>query len=812
MSAETDKSITASTEASESSSNVAAKNPPRLLEGDYDDNNEGGGGNKDVEMREEVEKGEEGGGGDQEEEKGEEEDEESMDPVLLKVVRKRASGTVTAPTTNVPATPSAVSNVKDVKQSPVGANVQNINTNRTVHPAAPAISHIKRAAVDEKIDALVNAVAHGIAIGIVSEEQARGTRREPILVGYDMTGPGAYALAPHPEDPEMQNANVNVAPPPAAAAPRSMGSMAASSTEGLVEAQPTEPTEVLAHAHPYDNEQQQMRRSIQQREKKRFMWASCIVVGIFFAVLAVVLSVLMGRTSIDKSANGNSTESSIPSHPQLPTMAPSSPTDIHLNEFVDSLPGYSQRSLEDPFSPQSQALEWLLSRRDFLELPTWRMTQLYALACFFYSFAGPNWPAPIQNNWLDEDISECDWYSANFGVLQEDGSYSQGQNFFWSINPCQDNVTFVDLALGGLNLSMHHPTIPPEISLLTSLKYLHLFENGVQADLSEFLPAELYQLSSLEEIGLDWNNITGTIPTQLANLTTLKSIILDGNIGITGTIPTELSQLTNVSSLILSGCSLSGTIPSLIWENMTFMGRLGLDYGQLTGSIPSEFGLFTNMTKLSLEGNQLTGTIPTELGNLENLTAIAFGWNQLSGTIPSELGLIRVLEYFGMNANHLSGSVPQELFDSKIHRLNLFENALTGSLSTKMGQWSNITELWLDDNMFSGMVPSELGLLAKLVGLGLDSNPYLTGSLPNEIGSLVSDYNLSIVFLNDLNSITGTIPEELCVLNSDPECMLEFPWGPYPCTLTYNCTAELCGCDCLCSESATSANSTLRLL
>ena len=75
----------------------------------------------------------------------------------------------------------------------------------------------------------------------------------------------------------------------------------------------------------------------------------------------------------------------------------------------------------------------------------------------------------------------------------------------------------------------------------------------------------------------------------MGNLSSLTELDLDDN-QLTGSIPTELGDLASLTNL-------------------------GLGNNQLTGSIPTEFGDLASLTVLRLYSNQLTGSsIPPSWG------------------------------------------------------------------------------------------------------------------------------------------------------------------------------------------------------
>ena len=117
------------------------------------------------------------------------------------------------------------------------------------------------------------------------------------------------------------------------------------------------------------------------------------------------------------------------------------------------------------------------------------------------------------------------------------------------------------------------------------------------------------------ELGL--NNLTGTFPNTLVNLTRLKYLDVSAN-SMTGTIPTFLSNFNFLETLILSLNQFSGSIPTQLGE-LSRLIRLDLSYNQLTGAIPGELGYLSRLQYLILNANMLTGEIPSNLLSLESM-------------------------------------------------------------------------------------------------------------------------------------------------------------------------------------------------
>ena len=217
------------------------------------------------------------------------------------------------------------------------------------------------------------------------------------------------------------------------------------------------------------------------------------------------------------------------------------------------------------------------------------------------------------------------------------------------------------------------------------------------------------------------NNLVGTMPTELGNMSNLTYLILNEN-QLTGPIPIELGNLSNLTGLFLYDNQLTGTIPTEL-SNLSNLTDLYLYGNQLTGNIPIELGNLSNLTGLFLYDNQLTGSIPIELGNLSNLTDLYLYKNQLTGTIQTELGNLSNLTDLYLYENQLTGTIPTELGNlSNLTDLYLYENQLTGTIPKEFGNLSNLTDLYLGENQLTGTIPSELWNLSKLSEIWLDCN------------------------------------------------------------------------------------------
>jgi len=131
------------------------------------------------------------------------------------------------------------------------------------------------------------------------------------------------------------------------------------------------------------------------------------------------------------------------------------------------------------------------------------------------------------------------------------------------------------------------------------------------------------------------NELSGTLPPELGNLSKLRYLWLANN-HLIGQIPAELGKLKYLEKLVLNNNQLSGPIPEEL-AKLESLQYLRLDHNQLTGEIPPAFGKLTKLREFRVNDNQLTGDIPPELSNLPMTAQLDLSNNQFSGGIPKAI-------------------------------------------------------------------------------------------------------------------------------------------------------------------------------
>ena len=106
---------------------------------------------------------------------------------------------------------------------------------------------------------------------------------------------------------------------------------------------------------------------------------------------------------------------------------------------------------------------------------------------------------------------------------------------------------------------------------------------------------------------------------------------------LTGTIPQNIFNITSLQVLDLTGNSLSGNLPLDTWISCPNLEILRLGANKISGHIPSYLSNFSSLLDIDFSVNFLSGHIPRNLGNLKNLKYLGLAENQLT-TEPGHQG------------------------------------------------------------------------------------------------------------------------------------------------------------------------------
>lgn len=397
--------------------------------------------------------------------------------------------------------------------------------------------------------------------------------------------------------------------------------------------------------------------------------------------------------------------------------------------------------LETEGSPQHLALKWIVDEDPLaisLESDD-AIRERFAAATLHFATNGPEkWNESL--GFLSNN-SICSWnidsVEESNGIFCQDGRVNQ-------INVVNNNLA---------------GSLPNELNYFSEMVVLNLYYNkltGVIPDLS--------YLEKLEQLDVDANALSGTVPESLFNLPSLVNLFLLFNEGLTGRIP-EIEDSSKLVAISLLGCSFTGTLPKSL-GNLSSLRLLQLKDNNFEGSIPPKLMSLPNLETLGLDGNRLSGSIPPVIINEERtlLTSLSLGSNRLEGDLPYGLDDLIMLEFLDADNNMLTGSIRTAIMDlPNLEQLWLQGNSLTGDVSHFLFESNSLTDVHLGNNDFKGNLHDFLALAPpSLEQLDLSRNGRIDGHISEDIGNFRSMkyFNVSSC------SLGGEIPTEIGRMNN----------------------------------------------
>lgn len=316
---------------------------------------------------------------------------------------------------------------------------------------------------------------------------------------------------------------------------------------------------------------------------------------------------------------------------------------------------------------------------------------------------------------------------------------------------------------------------------LQSLKEVRLEQNKLAGTIDG---ATIMQMQNIETISLSQNDISGLIPGfQFGSLPNLKYLYLDKN-ELVGPLPPQLAQIgkSSLEELWVQDNSLSGTVPAS-YIRFDHLHDFFIDGNKLTGAIPLQLcsadlnhDFFTSLPpdaernyceyiacpvgSVGKEGVYPCTICPggdsAKLENPylgysdENLQCFAYsqrdilrifyestsqsgGWSGGSDWNNSEMPVCQMtgitcdghenIIKIGLKNRNLSGTIPDAIgFLFFLETLDLSDNSLEGLVPSDL-RWTSLTRLDVSGNKLRGVLPPLLCMMQELNGNG-ENNVY----------------------------------------------------------------------------------------
>ncbi|KAG7025695.1 Tyrosine-sulfated glycopeptide receptor 1, partial [Cucurbita argyrosperma subsp. argyrosperma] len=346
-------------------------------------------------------------------------------------------------------------------------------------------------------------------------------------------------------------------------------------------------------------------------------------------------------------------------------------------------------------------------------------------------------------------------------------SFNVNNNSFTGLIPtsfCVNTTPISSLRLLDFSNNKFSRGIPQGLGNCPNLEVFRASFNSLTGS----IPSDLYNVLSLKELSLHVNHLSGNIGEGIVNLTNLRILELYSN-ALIGPIPMDIGKLSRLEQISLHINNLTGTLPASLM-NCTNLTLLNVRVNKLQGDLSNvNFSRLLSLTTLDLGNNMFTGSIPSSLYSCRSLKAVRLASNQFSGEISQEIAALQSLSFLSVSKNNLtnlSGALRSLMGCRNLGTLVLSssyngEALPDGDIIEDANAFQNIQALAIGACQLTGRVPSWIEKLRNLEVLDLSFNR-LVGSIPEWLGDLPG------LFYVDLsnNRISGKFPIQLCRLKA----------------------------------------------
>jgi Leucine-rich repeat (LRR) protein len=263
--------------------------------------------------------------------------------------------------------------------------------------------------------------------------------------------------------------------------------------------------------------------------------------------------------------------------------------------------------------------------------------------------------------------------------------------------------------------------------------------------------------ASVTEISLMENNLNGVIPSILFHLPDLRKLDVRNNavsIGLNAIFQAEGLEELYLDKTLVSTLDGIGRASSLrvLHLNKASFGWL---------PIPDELFDLISLEDLNLSEAMFGGTLSSKVGQLTKLKRLNLVGNSLSGQIPDEIGNLGFVQDLDLSDNNWYGTLPTSISGLTslarfgLNNIQATYVGVTGQLRS-FSTMPNLRNLYLSNNQFTGSIPDNF--LGGITDTSTQISVYLDG---NELGgevpsSLVALQRLNIYLENNMLTGFGT--------------------------------------------------------
>ncbi|XP_074319724.1 receptor-like protein EIX2 [Silene latifolia] len=397
------------------------------------------------------------------------------------------------------------------------------------------------------------------------------------------------------------------------------------------------------------------------------------------------------------------------------------------------------------------------------------------------SIATNNWLSIVNNLPLLHDLrlDDCNLYlrmpsslsyinsSTTLGVLSLSyNNLNDASIFEWlsNLGGVETSLVYLDLSFNDQvlknNFQMSRVTMN-FLGSLCSLKTLIIPSTGLNYKFSDLIESlSICSHKSLVLLGLDLNQLWGSISDNIGNLYNLRTLVVGDN-QLNGSISQgALGGLPMLEKLRLSSNFLKGVLNHDHLSNLSKLRDLNLDDNtELVVNISDNWVPPFQLNRLRLRSCKVGPNFPTWLITQKNLTILEISNTSISDTIPISFfnSLSSKLELLSMSRNMMYGVLPNVPITFEASPwIDLSSNNFSGEIPLYL---RNVSVLHLNNNHFSeGLVPF-LCPRTKMPLTSLDlSNNSFSDKLPDCWGYFDK---LKVLHLEN-NNLWGNLPISFC--------------------------------------------------